>query len=186
MASPLSLPTGLVSPRLCVRVVQEADLADLLKFNAVDAVTQFLPYTSWTSLQQAQDWYSRMQAMADLGAGQQYVIVDKKTQCCIGSCLLMRFDAASARAELGYVLSQDYWRQGLMREAVSTLIEQAFSVWGLARLEAEVNPRNTPSVHLLERLGFRREGLLRQRWLAKGQRYDTAIYGLLADEWLNP
>jgi len=41
-------------------------------------VTQFLLYASWISLQEAHDWYSRMQIVADLGTGQQYVIVDKK------------------------------------------------------------------------------------------------------------
>ncbi len=53
----------------------------------------------------------------------------------------------------------------------------------LRRVEAEVNPANTASVHLLQRLGFTREGLLRQRWVDKGQAYDVAAFGLLRDEY---
>jgi RimJ/RimL family protein N-acetyltransferase len=53
----------------------------------------------------------------------------------------------------------------------------------LRRIEAEVDPRNLPSGHLLLRLGFAKEGLLRQRWFIKGEARDTEVFGLLRDEW---
>ena len=52
-----------------------------------------------------------------------------------------------------------------------------------ARLEAEVDPANVASTRVLERVGFVREGLLRQRWLREQRPYDVAIYGLLGDEF---
>jgi RimJ/RimL family protein N-acetyltransferase len=70
-----------------------------------------------------------------------------------------------------------------MREALTSLISHAFSVQALRRLEAEVDSVNAASCRLLERLGFRKEGLLRERWLAKGAVYDTSFYGLLREEW---
>ncbi|MNI74259.1 hypothetical protein D3C73_1303330 [compost metagenome] len=49
-------------------------------------------------------------------------------------------------------------------------------------MEAEIDPRNEASAHVLERLGFHREGLLRQRWRIRGELADSAVYGLLADD----
>jgi [ribosomal protein S5]-alanine N-acetyltransferase len=53
----------------------------------------------------------------------------------------------------------------------------------LRRIEAEVNPLNIASGRLLLRLGFSKEGLLRQRWVVKGEVEDTELYGLLRHEW---
>lgn len=81
----------------------------------------------------------------------------------VGTCLLFRLDENSSRAELGYVLGRRYWRSGLMNEALHALIGQTSHVFGIRRLEAEVNPPNVASARVLERLGFAREGVLRQR-----------------------
>jgi RimJ/RimL family protein N-acetyltransferase len=101
----------------------------------------------------------------------------------IGTALLFRFDAGSARLELGYVLGRVWWRQGLMHEALVAVCGHAFGSAGVRRIEAEVNPANTASTTLLQRLGFTLEGRLRQRWVGKGRAYDTLFYGCLADEW---
>jgi RimJ/RimL family protein N-acetyltransferase len=53
----------------------------------------------------------------------------------------------------------------------------------MRRLEAQIDPRNTASAKVLERLGFRQEGFLRERWILRGEVSDGGIYGLLAAEW---
>ena len=53
-------------------------------------------------------------------------------------------------------------------------------------MEADIDPRNHASARSLERLGFTREGLLRERWIVKGEVSDTALYGLLQREWIKP
>ena len=173
--------------RLQIRPVAEADLPALLRVNQDDEVTRFLPYPSWRSLADGQAWLARIERMHAAGSGQQWVVTvrpeGRAPAEVIGSCLLFRRDEGSARAELGYVLGRAHWGQGLMREALVGLVTEAFTVFGLRRLEAEVNPLNQPSCRLLEGLGFVPEGLLRQRWVAKGLTYDTRLYGLLRDEW---
>lgn len=195
---PLPAPLRIESARLVVRTVEAGDLADLLVVNGDDLVTRHLPYATWQSLDDGRAWLARMDKLAATGTSAQLVLVDKASARCIGSCLLFRLDEGSARAELGYVLGRAHWGRGLMFEALSALISHIFSpalpaepgaapaAGGLRRLEAEVNPANTASCRLLERLGFRPEGLLRQRWQAKGVVYDTRLYGLLRDEWREP
>lgn len=72
-----------------------------------------------------------------------------------------------------------------MKEALSAVISNCFRAEEIRRIEAEVNPDNLASNHLLVSLGFSLEGRARKRWVAKGTTYDTNLYGLLASEWSN-
>ena len=90
------------------------------------------------------------------------------------------------RAEIGYILGSAHWRQGLGGEAQRLAIDFAFGELNLHRLEADTHPRNVASIRSLERLGFRIEGLQRERWLVAGERSDSLLMGLLASEWRAP
>ncbi len=69
-----------------------------------------------------------------------------------------------------------------MFEAARGLIDCAFATLGFRRIEADIDPRNHSSAKLLERLGFVREGILRERWLVADEVSDSAIYGLLRSD----
>jgi RimJ/RimL family protein N-acetyltransferase len=183
------MSTDLITPRLHIRGVKAADLPDLMAVNGDAQATRFLPYAPWADLEQAQAWLARMQALSDGGTARQLVLLSRSQGRAIGTLLLFRFDAGSARLELGYVLAPGCWGQGLMREALQAVCTHLFHNLDIRRLEAEVNPANTASCRLLERLGFVLEGRLRQRWLGRPEgdapapAYDTNLYGLLASEW---
>ncbi|HVI99754.1 MAG TPA: GNAT family protein [Sphingomonas sp.] len=84
--------------------------------------------------------------------------------------------------EIGYILARDHWGSGIAREAVSAVITQLFAE-GQRRVFADTDPENAASNALLERLGFRREGLLRGEWKTHIGIRDSVIWGLLAEEW---
>jgi [ribosomal protein S5]-alanine N-acetyltransferase len=179
----IELPMRIETERLVVREVEERDLVQLLSINADEAVTRHLPYERWKSLDDGTAWLERMRKLEASGTGVQLVVAEKSSLHAVGTCLLFRLEETSLRAELGYVLGRAHWGKGLMHEALSSLIAHAFESQGLRRLEAEVNPTNARSCRLLERLGFKNEGRLRKRWIAKGAVYDTLFYGLLREEW---
>lgn len=101
----------------------------------------------------------------------------------IGTCTLFQIDRQNARAEVGYALGREFWGQGLMNEAVASAIDFAFNQLYLRRLEADVDPRNTNSIKILERFGFVREGYLREKWFVGREVQDSLIFGLLNREW---
>jgi ribosomal-protein-alanine N-acetyltransferase len=70
-----------------------------------------------------------------------------------------------------------------MREVLTRLFDFAFDELRIHRIEADVDPRNDASMGLLERLGFRREGYLRERWFVNDEIQDAAFLGLLAPDW---
>ncbi len=104
----------------------------------------------------------------------------------VGTCSLFALSRDHARAELGYALRPAYWRQGLATQMLTLALGHAFTALGLLRIEADVDPLNLASCRLLERLGFVREGLLRERWRVGGATQDSALYGLLARDWRAP
>jgi RimJ/RimL family protein N-acetyltransferase len=180
---PLLAPPLLQADRVALRLVAESDLPALLEVNASDEVTALLPYARWNSMADAEAWFARMAGLQSTGLALQFVVVEAATRRAIGTCLLFRYEEAHGRAELGYVLGRAWWGRGLMHEALRSLIGCAFGTMGLRRLEAEVDVRNTASASLLRRLGFTREGLLRQRWVNRGTPGDFEMFGLLANEW---
>ena len=96
---------------------------------------------------------------------------------------LERHEGGIHQAEIGFALAPDCWGKGLMRRTLPALLDFAFVNLGLHRLTADVDPRNRPSLSLLDSLGFQREGLLRQRYFHLGEVQDALILGLLREEW---
>lgn len=84
--------------------------------------------------------------------------------------------------ELGYMLLRAHWGGGVAREAVSAVIDQIFAE-GQRRVFADVDPDNAASRALLEKLGFKLEGYLRDEWETHLGVRDTTLYGLLRAEW---
>ena len=101
----------------------------------------------------------------------------------IGTTTLFHLNLDNGRAEIGYAMGRAHWGKGYMNEALNALVSHAFEVMELRRLEADVDPRNTASIRTLERLGFQREGFLRERWHVNGEIQDALFYGLLRREW---
>ena len=97
----------------------------------------------------------------------------------IGICSLFNLEMAAQRAEIGFGLQSAYWGKGYMSEAARAVVDCGFDVLRLHRIEADIDPRNRASARVLEKLGFVREGLLRERWIVDGEISDSAIYGLL-------
>lgn len=85
--------------------------------------------------------------------------------------------------EIGFILARDEWGRGYASEAVSAVVGQVFAE-GQHRIFADADTENRASILLLERLGFRRERLLRGEWETHMGLRDSLIYGLHADDWL--
>ena len=100
----------------------------------------------------------------------------------IGKCILFHFSQENYRAEIGFILNRKYWRQGLMHQAVAAVIAFAFNTLKLHRIEADTDPENVGSLALLEKLGFEREGLFRERWFVDGNWLDSVMLGLVYDD----
>jgi ribosomal-protein-alanine N-acetyltransferase len=104
----------------------------------------------------------------------------------IGSLGYYKWDRSrSYQAEMGYDLAKEYWGRGIMTEAMKAVIDFGFEKMELNRIEVYIMPRNKRSIKLVERLGFKKEGLLRQRYFDEfGNFADDFLFSMLRDDWL--
>jgi [ribosomal protein S5]-alanine N-acetyltransferase len=93
-----------------------------------------------------------------------------------GIGLILGQDIDYRSAEIGYWLSEQYWGQGIVTEAVGALTEHAFSAYDLCRIWASVFEWNPASMRVLEKAGFVREGILRKAATKDGQTIDVILY----------
>ena len=96
----------------------------------------------------------------------------------LGTCDLSDIDRRHRRAEIGFLLGRNAWGQGYALEAMRTVVAYA-ATSGLRKLSARTHLGNLRSDHLLEKLGFTEEGMLRGHILKAGERRDCRVFGLL-------
>ena len=113
----------------------------------------------------------------------QWGIAERATNAVVGTCTLASLSSEHRRAEVGFALARATWGRGYISEALPALLDFAFETLDLHRLEADVDPRNERSIRVLERLGFEREGYLRERYHVNGELQDAVLYGLLRRDW---
>lgn len=104
----------------------------------------------------------------------------------VGAVSVTRNEAASdtCRGELGYVLGSGYWGRGIATEAVRMAVAEVFGGARpeLERMEAVVDVENMASQRVLEKAGFRREGVLRRYFVLKGRTRDAVIFSRLSTD----
>ena len=147
-------------------------------------VMRYWATAAWTTRQQSVDRIEEDRRNIADGSALRLVLEPKAGGPILGAVTLFAFVEGSRRAETGYILARAAWGQGLIQEAMMALLNYGFTQLGLRRVEADIDPRNARSARSLERMGFRREGHLRERWIVEGEVSDSALYGLLAKEWL--
>ncbi|MFI8580476.1 Putative ribosomal N-acetyltransferase YdaF [Pseudomonas sp. THAF187a] len=177
------LSVHLTTPRLLLRPLEAADAPALFAIFSDPQVMQYWNTPAWACEAVAQDFIrAERQAMQD-GQRLTLAIVDRNSGELIGKCLLFSYQPESRRAEIGFGIASSAWGRGYIQEAARELLRHGFEALGLNRVEAEIDPSNAASGRALERLGFSKEGLLRQRWIIDGHISDSALYGLLSEDW---
>jgi RimJ/RimL family protein N-acetyltransferase len=171
--------------RVRLRAIEEADADAIFAIQSDEEVARYQSRPALTQRAEAEELIARIRKGYDDGHALQLGIERKEDALLIGTCLLFHFDEQNRRAEIGYTLGRPHWSRGYMHEALTALVDYAFGALDLIRLEADIDPRNVASARSLERLGFTKEGYLRERWIVNGVVSDTALYGLLRREWVS-
>ena len=173
------LPEFIQTPRCDLRPFRPADADDVYAYRRDPEVVR--------NLQVAQPF---RQEDADVFVATQ-VLSDWHEQCVwamgqdgrVVGGVSLRIARGKRRAEVGYELARWLWGRGLMTEAVSAVIDEAFRRLPIIKITATATAANVRSIRLLEKLGMQREALLRQHWVHGGRVLDEVRYGLLRDEW---
>lgn len=186
MAAELSFPTVfpvLGTERLVLRELTHADADVLFEIHSDPEAMRYGSGPPWSARSRAVEMLERAERDFAEQASIRWGLVVRDDDTLVGVTNLHSIHAQCCRAELGYVLDRRRWGRGYNHEALTRIIDWAFAELGLHRLEAELDPRNEASARAVERLGFVREGLLRERWIVDGEISDSLMVGLLRSEW---
>ena len=172
----------LETPRLILRSPRLGDGADLFRCTSDPEVARHCLWTAHRTKRETRRSLRILQAQHRAGEPSSYVIERREDRRVIGTIGYVRCEEEHRLAEVGYSLARDCWNQGFATEALSALLACAFGALGLHRVEAIHELDNPASGRVLEKCGFRREGILRGRVMNKGRWADVALWAILAED----
>lgn len=173
----------LETERLRLNTVKESDVARFFDIMSRDKVTEYYGMDSLRYEEEAVEVIRSFDLSFKVNRGIRWAIRIKETNQFIGTIGLNNLNPKAKKAEIGYELHPDYWRQQLMQEAIHSVLNYAFTELDLYRIGAVTFPENTSSNRLLEKLGFTVEGKLRGYLYQQNQSHDALIFSLLKPEW---
>ncbi|MGM7637048.1 GNAT family N-acetyltransferase [Bacillus sp. Hm123] len=173
------LTTDLHTERLRLRKMKVSDSSSLFHIWSDPDVTKFMNITNFTDENQAKEMIEFLNDLDQNNKATRFTIIELESQKIIGSCGFNSLDFEHVKAEIGYELAKAFWGKGYAQEAIHSLLDYAFKTLKLNRIEAKVEPENSNSIRLLEKLNFTFEGTLRQYEKSKGTFNDINMYSLL-------
>ena len=176
------LPT-IPTERLRLRWLTSSDVPSLAAIFGDPEVCRYWSRPALSDLAAAEGLHDEIMRCFAARSLFQWGIAERETNLVLGTCTLAALSPEHRRAELGFALARAAWGRGYIAEALPALLAFAFEKLDLHRIEADVDPRNERSIRALERLGFEREGHLRERYHVNGELQDAVLYGLLRSDW---
>ncbi|WP_246031713.1 GNAT family N-acetyltransferase [Salibacterium salarium] len=172
----------LQTKRLLLRKLQQDDLHAVFNYASRTEVSRFMLWDTHQSTQDTQQFLNISYEKYEKGEVAPFAIEEKSSGRLIGTIDFVWWDKEHGVAELGYVLTPDYWGQGFIPEAAERLVQFGFDKMDLFRIEARCYETNTNSTRVMEKIGMSHEGTLRGRMLVKGERQNILLYSLLKNE----
>ncbi|WNS74703.1 GNAT family N-acetyltransferase [Bacillus sp. DTU_2020_1000418_1_SI_GHA_SEK_038] len=172
----------LETERVILRKLQMNDAPGMFSYFSKEEVTKFYDLATFTSEKQAEDLIESLLYKYENRKQIRWAIVLKETGQFIGTCGFHEIEEEHWKAEIGYELHPDYWGKGIMTEVIHAVVQYGLIEIGLNRIEAIFDPRNSSSKKVLEKNGFEFEGLLKKKFLKKGQFVDGVIAAILKED----
>lgn len=170
--------------RLFLRKISSKDAETLFKYWSDPEVTKYLNVTTFKNIEQAFSLIRLLNGLYRKKEGIRWGIVTKKDNEIIGTCGFNNWIKKSSRGEIGYELGRKYWGKGYATEAVREILKYGFKNMNLNRIEAFTVPQASASINLLEKLGFKKEGMLREYGYWNGKYWDENVYSLLKKDYI--
>ena len=170
------------TPRLLIREFAPGDEADVHEYASDPEVVRFMPWGPNTPEQSRQFFDRRLAPHPDPRWEFELAIVLKSEEKVVGGVGLRIRNFTHREGDIGYVLNRRYWNRGIITEAARAMLDFGFGDLGLHRIYATCDPENRGSARVMEKLGMKYEGHLRQNVFEKGRWRDTLLYAILESD----
>jgi len=179
----LSAPT-LHTTRLELRPFNESDASALFAMHSSAFVLRYWDSPPWSERGRAEQFIAACRQIAEEGTGTRLAVDRISDGAFLGWCSLTRWNPDYRSASMGYCFDDAAWGHGYATEAARALLQWAVDTLEINRVQSETDTRNGASARVLEKLGFVREGTLREDCIVNGDVSDSWVYGLLRRDWL--
>lgn len=143
--------------------------------NAMKHICQKIP-----TREETQTKILRINEMINMNDGMAWAICMKTDNLMIGTASFHKVIKEHYRAEIGYMLHPDFWQQGIITEALESIIHYGFNAMNLHSIEAQIDPANIGSAQVLKKFKFVKEGYFKENYFFEGKFLDTAVYSLIS------
>jgi ribosomal-protein-alanine N-acetyltransferase len=178
----MEIPT-LTTGNISLRAIDEKDIAALFSLFSHEKVVRFMDIERFVNVSEAVQLITFFRDKLASGEGMRWAVTINGHNELIGTCGFHHMNRTHYKMELGYDLLPTYWGKGIMTNSIHRLMQYGFEELQMNRIEAFVDPANTHSSKLLQRLGFEQEGKVRQAFFQKGKFVDAFIYSLLQKDY---
>ncbi|MFL6299366.1 MAG: GNAT family N-acetyltransferase [Terriglobales bacterium] len=169
--------------RLLLRPITMKDAPDIFAYASDPEVTKYVRFVTHESIKDTHAFIRRVQASYKKGITPLWGMQLKTTGRLIGALGFLQWPNPDQRAELGYVINPIVWGEGYVTEAAKAVCNFGFKKMNVNRIEAGTIVGHVASQRVLEKCGFKFEGVLRQRELIKGKFPDVTMYSLLRSDY---
>jgi ribosomal-protein-alanine N-acetyltransferase len=172
----------LESRALVLRPLAGRDLLDMWEYLSDPLISEFTTWEYHQDMAATLAYLESVLGKQARGEVENWGIELQSEGKLVGMAGFGNVDETHRHGEIGYVLSRKYWNRGIMSEAVGLIVREGFSSLGLEKIIGRCIDENIGSRRVLEKAGFRQEGLLRRQFLKRETYRDIALYGLLRSE----
>ncbi len=174
----------LETERLILRELVKDDWGRVFEYQSDPLYLRYYEWTERTpeAVQEFVSWLMERQSQQPR-IKFQLAITLKSNNLLIGNCGIRMDHINAFQADIGYELDPNYWNHGYATEAAHAIVDFGFSRFSLHRVWSWCVADNLGSAHVLEKLGMRREGYLRENEYYRDRWWDTLMYAILVDEW---
>lgn len=173
----------LETERFYLRQIGITDAASMFHYFSKDEVTKYYDLDTFKSIEEAKGLIQRFEQRFTDHKAIRWGIAIKGTNQLVGSCGFHSLEPEHFKVEIGYELSPEHWRKGVMTEVLERIIKFGFNDMELNRIEAFYDPENVASKKVLAKVGFKEEGVLVERFFEKGNFVDAALSSLLKKDY---
>ncbi|RPF50606.1 GNAT family N-acetyltransferase [Aquisalibacillus elongatus] len=172
------MPT-LETDRTLLRPIDHHDAEDMFEYASKHEVAD---QVTWPVHQTIEDTHQFIDIVLDryqYGKVAPWGIYHKQDKKIIGTADFVWWNSDHSVAEIGYVLSPEYWGQGIVPEVVKTIVDFGFNEMNLVRIQAKCFDHNPNSERVMQKVGMEYEGLMKKRYYVKGEYKTIKIYAIV-------
>ncbi|HAT4245019.1 TPA: GNAT family N-acetyltransferase [Clostridium perfringens] len=172
------------SERFILKEIEEKHRNHFISLFSDEDIMKYSGTEVYNPEKQVEFYFKKVKLMYKEKKGIRWAIINKESKAFIGDIGLYNIDFYSNNTEIGYTIEKNFWRKGVASECIKAIENFAFKILNMNRIIAMIDSNNTSSIKLSEKLGFHKDGILREHYYnkSKDEYINICVYSLIKSD----